>query len=311
MATLHRLKAERATLHGHFSRELPPALLIQPGDSVRFQCLDSGWGLEPHNGIDMHRREFPGRDPVLDNGHALTGPVYISGAKPGMTLAVHMDALEIGGWGTTFAGGWSCAWNDRLGISQSGVFHIWNFDKTANTARNQHGQVVKLRPFMGVCGMPPAEPGVHSTIPPRPTGGNIDCKELVTGSTLYLPITVEGGLFSVGDGHAAQGDGEVSVTAIECPMDRVDLTFNLRDDLPITTPIADTPSGWVTMGFHENLEEALRLALEAMLSLLKRLHGLERLDALALASVTVDFHITQVVNTVKGVHALLPHGAIR
>jgi acetamidase/formamidase len=152
---------------------------------------------------------------------------------------------------------------------------------------------------------------VHSTIPPRVTGGNIDCKELGVGSTLYLPIAVEGGLFSTGDGHAVQGDGEVSITAIECPMDRVDLTFELVDDMPLTTPVANTPAGWITLGFHEDLDEALVIALEAMLTLMKRLHGLERLDALALASLTVDCRITQVVNGVRGVHAVLPHGAIR
>jgi acetamidase/formamidase len=171
--------------------------------------------------------------------------------------------------------------------------------------------MVTLRPFMGIYGMPPAETGIHSTIPPRVTGGNIDCKELIVGSTLYLPIAVEGGLFSTGDGHAAQGDGEVSITAIECPMDRVDLTFDVHDNLPISTPIANTPAGWITMGFHEDLDEALLIALEAMLTLMKRLHGLERLDALALASVAVDFRVTQVVNRVRGIHAVLPHGAIR
>ncbi|MCA9907620.1 MAG: acetamidase/formamidase family protein, partial [Anaerolineae bacterium] len=153
--------------------------------------------------------------------------------------------------------------------------------------------------------------GVHSTVPPRPTGGNIDCKELIVGSTLYLPIAVEGGLFSTGDGHAVQGDGEICVTAIECPVDRVDLTFDLLDDMPLTTPIANTPAGWITLGFHEDLDEALVIALEAIVALLQRLHGLSRLDALALASLTVDFRITQVVNQVRGVHAVLPHGAIR
>jgi acetamidase/formamidase len=311
MATLHHLNAERSTLHGHFSRDLPPALMIQPGDTVRFQCLDSGWALEPHNGVNMERRELEGRDPVLDNGHALTGPVYIDGAKPGMTLAVRIDAIELGDWGTTMAGGWPSPWNERLGITTQGVFHTWTFDKGAQTATNQHGQTVSLRPFMGIYGMPPAEAGVHSTIPPRVTGGNIDCKELGVGSTLYLPIAVEGGLFSTGDGHAVQGDGEVSITAIECPMDRVDLTFELVDDMPLTTPVANTPAGWITLGFHEDLDEALVIALEAMLTLMKRLHGLERLDALALASLTVDCRITQVVNGVRGVHAVLPHGAIR
>jgi acetamidase/formamidase len=309
--TKHHLKAERATLHGHFSRDLPPALTIDPGDTVRFECLDSNWGLEPYNGINIHRREFEGRDPVLDAGHALTGPVYIRSARPGMTLAVRIDAIQIGDWGTTMAGGWPHPWNERLGIREAGVFHVWTFDHKVGTARNQVGHTVSIHPFMGICGMPPAEPGIHSTAPPRATGGNIDCKELVPGSTLYLPIAVEGGLFSVGDGHAAQGDGEVSVTAMECPVECVTLTFDLLDDMPLSTPVASTPAGWVTMGFHEDLDEAMLIALEAMLILLKRLHGLERLDALALASVTVDFRITQAVNLARGVHAVLPHEAIR
>jgi acetamidase/formamidase len=311
MPTMHNLKAERATLHGHFSRDLPPILTIDPGDSVQFQCLDANWGLEPYNGVDVRRREIAGRDPVLDSGHALTGPILIRGAKSGSTLAVSINEIQVGQWGTTMAGGWPNAWNDRLGVSKTGVFHIWAFDQAAQTARNQHGHVVAIRPFMGVYGVAPADHGVHPTFPPRVTGGNIDCKDLIAGSTLYLPIAVDGALFSVGDGHAAQGDGEVSVTAIECPMDRVDLTFDVLDDMPISLPVANTSAGWITFGFHEDLDEALIIALESMLTLLKRLHGLKRLDALALASVTVDFHVTQVVNTIRGVHAVLPHGAIR
>ena len=163
---------------------------------------------------------------------------------------------------------------------------------------------------MGVFGMPAAEPGIQSTTPPRRTGGNIDCKELGVGSTLYLPIEVAGGLFSVGDGHAVQADGEISGTAIECPIERVDLTFDLHDDMPLTAPVAETPDAWIALGFHEDLDEALVSALEAMLALLKRLHGLERLDALALASLVVDFRITQAVNGVRGVHAVLPHGVL-
>ena len=311
MPNFHEIKAERTALHGHFSRDLPPILTIDPGDTVRFQCVDSGWGLEPHNGFNMERRELEPRDPILDGGHALTGPVAIRGAKAGLTLAIHIDALKVGQWGTTFAGGWQNDWNDRLGVSKDGVFHTWTFDHAEQIATNQHGHSVKLRPFMGIYGMPANITGIQSTIPPRRTGGNIDCKELIAGSTLYLPIEVDGGLFSVGDGHAVQGNGEVSVTAIECPMDRVELTFDLLDDMPLTTPVANTPAGWITLGFHEDLDEALVIALEAMLVLMKRVHGLERLDALALASLTVDMCITQVVNGVRGVHALLPHGAIQ
>jgi acetamidase/formamidase len=176
---------------------------------------------------------------------------------------------------------------------------------------NQHGHKIALRPFMGVMGMPPNELGIHSTIPPRFCGGNIDCKELVAGSTLYLPISVPGALFSVGDGHSAQGDGEVCTTAIECPMERVDLTFVLHKNLRLTTPRASTPIGWITLGFHENLHEATMIALEAMVDLLGEQYRLPRLEALAMASLVVDLRITQIVNGVCGVHAVLPYGGIQ
>ena len=176
---------------------------------------------------------------------------------------------------------------------------------------DQYGHAVRLRPFMGVLGMPPAEAGWHRTAPPRPCGGNLDCKELIAGSTLYLPIAVPLGLFSVGDGHAAQGDGEVSGTAIECPMERVRLTFDLLPDLRLTTPRAETPAGWLTLGMATDLHEAAMIALDAMVDLLGERLGLVRREALALASVAVDLHVTQLVNGgVLGVHALLPHGAI-
>ena len=313
MSVQHTLSAERRTLHGHFSADLPPVLTIDSGDSVRFQCLDAYWSLEPYTELHKPYRQIEPRDPALDSGHCLTGPVALRGAKPGMTLAVQINALELGGWGWSMAGGFANDWNDQLGIGKGtpGIMQTWTFDYAAGTARNQHGHTVKTRPFMGVMGMPPAERGVHPTAPPRRTGGNMDCKELVAGSTLYLPIEVEGGLFSVGDGHAVQGDGEISVTAIEAPMDRVDLTFTLLDDMPLTTPVAYTHAGWIALGFHANLNEAAAQAVDSMLTLMKRLHGLERLEALSLASLTVDLRVTQVVNGVRGVHALLPDGAFQ
>lgn len=177
--------------------------------------------------------------------------------------------------------------------------------------RNQYGQTIPLRPFMGILGMPPDEPGIHSTIPPRACGGNIDCKELVSGSTLYLPIAVPGALFSTGDGHAAQGNGEVSGTAIECPIEKAELTFFLHESIRLTTPRAHTPAGWLTLGFHEQLHEATIIALNAMLDLMCEQYKISRPQALALASVVVNLHITQIVNGgVMGVHALLPDGAI-
>jgi acetamidase/formamidase len=179
------------------------------------------------------------------------------------------------------------------------------------TGRNQDGYQVRLRPFMGVMGMPPDEPGLHPSWPPRIWGGNLDCKELVAGSTLYLPIPVPLALFSVGDGHAAQADGEVSGTAIECPMERVELRFELEDPGALSTPWAQTPAGLITFGFHEDLHEASMIALDAMVTLMGQQYGLDRQDAIALASLVVDLHITQLVNDgILGVHALLPQGAL-
>jgi acetamidase/formamidase len=226
-------------------------------------------------------------------------------------LAVRIDDVVPGPWGTTYAGARATAWNVRLGVEQPAVVP-WEIDVGAGTATSALG-TVGLRPFLGVMGMPPAEPGRHSTIPPYWHGGNLDCRELVAGTTLYLPVPVEGALFSVGDGHAAQGDGEVSGTAIECPMARADLTLDVLPDLlgrPLTTPVADTPAGWVAMGLGDDLDEAAADALDAMLGLLGALHGLGRSEAMALASVVVSLRITQVANRVFGVHALLPRGAV-
>jgi len=167
-----------------------------------------------------------------------------------------------------------------------------------------------VRPFLGVLGMPPVDHGVHSTGPPRRQGGNIDCAALVAGTTLFLPIPVDGALFSAGDGHARQGDGEVSGTAIECPAEAV-LMLSLVDDLTLEWPIALTADAWLTFGFDEDLDLAGDIALEGMLELMRREHGVERRDALALASVAVDLRVTQVVNGIKGVHAVLRHDAIR
>ncbi|MBI4639595.1 MAG: acetamidase/formamidase family protein [Candidatus Tectomicrobia bacterium] len=308
---IYTIEPERSTLHGQFSREFPPVLTIDPGDTVRFRTLDAGWGLEPHVALGTPRRRFEPRIEGRDNGHALCGPVAIRGAQPGIALEVQINEVRPGPWGWTQGGGWVSEVNRRLGVAEQGILLTWTLDTNAMVGRNQYDHTITLRPFMGVMGMPPDEAGMHSTAPPRTCGGNIDCKELVAGSTLYLPIAVPEALFSVGDGHAAQADGEASSTGIECPMERVDLTFRLRDDLRLTTPRAKTPAGWITFGFHKDLNEATILALDAMLNLMGELYHLPRPEALAMASLVVDLRITQIVNGVCGVHAVLPYGAMK
>jgi len=300
---LHELPLERRTLHGHFSRELDPVLTIDSGDTIAFSCLSSGW-------FTATEEKFEPLDEELDAGHALVGPVEIRGARAGQVLEVSIDEVVVGSWGWCRAGGWSSPLNDRLGLADDpGVSIRWELSD--GVGRDEYGRELDLHPFLGVIGMPPPEPGIHLTAPPRIWGGNIDCKELVEGTRLYLPIPVDGALLSAGDGHARQGDGEVSQLAIECPLDRAVLTLGVRDDLELRMPIAWTPHAWLTFGFDEDLDEAMALAVESMLELMGREHGLGRADALALASLAVDLRVTQVVNGVLGVHAVLPHDAIR
>ncbi|MDQ3458106.1 MAG: acetamidase/formamidase family protein [Deinococcota bacterium] len=309
---LYVIEPEERTLHGHFSKDLPPVLSVEPGDTVRYRTLDAGWGLEPFGEDGNERRLFEPRQPGLDDGHALCGPIGVRGAAPGMALEVHVGALVPGLWGWNWSRSRIDWLNRRLGVAEGEARLMnWTLDPEAMIGRNQHGHSVALSPFMGVMGGPPPEEGKHPTAPPRVWGGNIDCKELTSGTTLYLPVGVPGARFSVGDGHAAQGDGEVSGTAIECPVERLELTFGLREDMALRTPRAKTPSAWLSFGFHEDLSEATALALADMLSLMEGLLDVDRKDALALASVVVDLRVTQIVNGVCGVHAALPHGAVR
>ena len=286
---IHDLPLERRTLHGHFSRDLPPVLEIAPGDSVGFKVLNAGWRWDPD------REFFDERQPTLDDGHALVGPIRVQGARVGGVLTVRVDELRPHDWGVTFG---------------DGQMFSWSLAADARTASGE-GATVRLAPFLGVIGMPPPEEGIWSTGPPRRFGGNIDCKELVAGSTLYLPIPVDGALVSLGDGHGAQGDGEVSGTAIECPLEHAQVTIDLADDLPLEWPIARTADAWLSFGFDEDLNVATEHAVETMLDLMERELGVTRPHALALASVVVDVRVTQAVNGVRGVHAVLRDDAIR
>ena len=302
---LHEIPLERRTLHGHFSRDLAPILTVESGDSIGLACLNSGWRTAEHE-------VFPERDEELDAGHALIGPVEVRGARAGQVLEVSIEELRIGAGGVTQAGGFATPLNERLGVEDGETLTLrWSLDADSATGRSDAGHEVGLAPFLGVIGMPPDEPGIHSTAPPRRFGGNIDCKELVAGTKLFLPIPVDGALLSAGDGHAAQGDGEVSQLAIEAPMERAVLTLSVRDDLRLEWPIAWTPDAWLTFGFDEDLDEAAAIAIDGMLALLQREHGLVRREALALASVVVDLRVTQLVNGSRGIHARIAHDALR
>lgn len=304
--SVHSVEPEAGFVHFDFAREREPALWIESGDTVVFRTLDAAGFIEPRTS-DRRPPQFPRE---ID-GHALCGPVGIRDARPGQTLEVEIRDIRCGTWGWTGGGGFQSPLNDRLGMSEQAMTILtWDMDPDALTAVNQHGHRVRLRPFMGVMGMPSDEPGPLQTFPPRFCGGNLDCKELVAGTKLYLPIAVDNALFSLGDGHGVQGDGEASGMAIECPMERVEVKLTVLDSPKLTMPRAWTPEAWITFGLHEDLREAVAIALDEMLALMMEGHVLTRAEAIALASLVVDVRITQLVNTVVGAHAVLPHDAV-
>jgi acetamidase/formamidase len=260
-------------------------LEVEPGDSVRIAVPNAAWYLE--SGEELERG-----DPAVDTGHALAGPIAVRGARAGQTLAVTIDDVRPGPWGFTPSEDGGVRWDLGRGVGRG-------LDRE-----------LELAPFLGVIGMPPPEAGIHSTRPPRPWGGNIDCKELVAGSTLYLPIPVDGALLSAGDGHAAQGDGEVAGWAIETPVE-AQLTLDVRADLRLEWPIARTHDAWLAFGFDEDLDQAARIAVAGILEVMKRELGVSGGDALILASVGVDLRVTQIVNETSGVHAVLRDDAVR
>jgi acetamidase/formamidase len=267
----------------------------------------------------LTRQNYPGdRPPELladRRGHCLTGPIAVRGAEPGDVLAVRLHALTPDDWGFTVAGGRDTPLNRRLGLDPAGAgggpaWLLWEIDASREVATSQLGHTVATGPFLGVIGVAWDEPGEHSTRPPRPVGGgNIDCRELVSGSTLFLPVAVPGALLSVGDGHAAQGDGEVAGTAIECGM-TTDLRLDLATEVPVPGVHAITPAARITFGFSPDLNTAMGDALDAMLTWLQQLLGVDRPTALAAASPAVDLRVTQVANQTWGVHAVLPHNVM-
>jgi acetamidase/formamidase len=303
----HHLDPSPSTTTDVFSRDLPPALTVDPGDTIVLRSLDASGHMQPQT--------FPGEKvPTMLSdwrGHCLTGPIAVRGATPGDVLAVRFVSLRPDSWGYTTAGAHDTPLTRRLGLHEGAPARLlWEIDPDAGVATSDTGHTVRIAPFHGVTGVAWDEPGEHSTIPPRAVGGgNIDCRELVAGSILYLPVAVPAALLSIGDGHAAQGDGEVAGTAIECGM-TTELQLDLVPKRPVPGVHAETPAGTITFGFSPDLNTAMIDALDAMLIWLQVSYGVGKAVALALASPVLDLRITQVANESWGVHALLPAGAI-
>ena len=303
----HVLNLDAESVTGVFSRDLTPVLTVNSGDQIVVQSPDVLGHLERFDGPDDGVPRLLGDHPGL----TVSGPIEVIGAEPGMMLAVHIKALQPTDWGWTKAAWQGSHLEDQIGVGSDAIEWLsWELDAGSGRANSAVGLSVELAPFLGIIGLPPVAPGEHSLFAPHSSGGNLDCRALTAGSTLYLPVTVPGALLSLGDGHAAQGDGEVSGTAIECGM-RSTLKVELVDDAPVDVMHAETPSGRLTFGLSANLNEAVAQALSSMISWIQVLHPVNRATALALASAAVDLRITQVATPVWGVHAVLPASALR
>ena len=310
--TNHILKANINTVHlGGFSHQLEPALIVNSGDRIDVETY-TGYYLYDKAPADFLTPEFleichnlPPERKVGPGPHLLTGPIYINDAKPGDVLEIILEniypSLPMGF--NAIRSGWG-ALPDKFTEPRLEFIPLDLNKKIAEFPVNS-GIKIPLQPFFGILGVA-TEDSQRSSVPPSNYGGNIDCRELQIGSRIFLPVFVPGGLFSIGDGHSAQGDGEIDVTAIETSMNGT-IKINLRRDLQLTSPIAETPTDIISLGFGKTLDAAFESALRQMISWLEKNLGLSAEDAYILCSIAVNFHITQVVNIPnKGVHGMLP-----
>ena len=280
--------------HSVWDRTLSPRLRIEPGDEVEVECTDASGG---QINLGMTTSEFLRID--LTRIHALTGPIWIEGAEPGDVLQVNVLATRHSGWGWTSIVEGLGFLKERF--REPYLFH-WTLE--GETSRSLSPAVVPVRPFLGVMGVARADDGAFRTRPPGPFGGNMDVRELCAGSTLYLPVYNLGALFSCGDGHAAQGDGEVCINGIECPLD-VTLRFNLHKRHPLAGPLVEasgssapdsTADAWVVVETGTDLADTARAATNRMIDLLVSRWGFTEIHAYLLCSVALNLRLSQVVN---------------
>jgi acetamidase/formamidase len=316
-AATHDLKLVPANVHwGYYDARLKPALKIASGDTVRIETMLAG-GVERLKMVGVPDSDIPDALTRVENGvtdrgpgaHPLTGPIYVEGAEPGDIVEVRILGFEfLHPYGITGFRPGSGTLPDDFPYAR---FKLIRLDPKAGTAAFGPGVTLKLAPFWGSIGVaPPAMMRRISSGPPGPHAGNLDNKELVAGSSLFLPVHVPGALISIGDGHALQGDGEVTVTAVETSL-RGTVQIFVRKGKPIRWPRAETPTHFITMGLHPDLDEAARMATREMIDFLVSEKGMSRDDAYILCSLAVDLHVTQLVDDTKGIHAMLPKSILR
>lgn len=306
-STTHTLKSTPETVHwGHFDAALKPVLRIASGDRIAVETVSGSPDQMPRNGMKI----LPEMEGIYAGvkqqlgPHLITGPVWVEGAQPGDVLQVDIeDVYPRQEWGHNIISPLKGSLPEDF--PEGRLIHI-PIDLKRRVCTMAWGAEIALRPFFGIMGVAPrASYGRINSIVPREFGGNLDNKELIAGSTLYLPIFNEGALFSVGDGHGVQGDGEVCLSALETALGGT-LRLTVRKDMKLDFPRAETPTHYITMGLDEDLDDAAKQAVREMIKLLGEKKGLSAADAYTLCSLACDLHVTQLVDVNKGVHALLP-----
>jgi len=313
MAKTHWLQSGPETIHwGYWDASLPPVSNIASGDRVTIQCVSGNpeWMPPPSTGFEVlpELRNIHQQVRRGTGNHILTGPIFVRGAAAGDVLEVRILGIELRqNWGYNLFRPYGGTLAEEFPYHR--LFHL-ALDKNTNTAALPSGLRVPLRPFFGQLGVaPPKEFGRQNSKEPREFGGNLDCKELTAGSIIYLPVWNDGALFSTGDGHAAQGDGEVDGTAIETALTGT-FEFIVRTDMKLELPRAEKPDAWITMGFDEDLDDAVKQALRDMIKLIGELSGLSPQDAYTLCSIAADLRVTQTVDGNKGIHCVLAKGKL-
>jgi acetamidase/formamidase len=307
-APVKELQATPATVaYGYYDAAAPPVMRVASGDTVRIHTLITSTPARLEGAGVAKDQVEPALREIVEKvtnkgpgGHILTGPIFVEGAEPGDVLEVRIQKIDLA---IPYAYN---AFSTRVGFLPqdftAGAMKIVPLDVKRMVGRFADGVEIPLHPFFGSMGVaPPPAAGRVGSAPPGRHAGNIDNKDLVAGTTLYIPVHAPGALFETGDGHAAQGDGEVDITALETSLVGT-FQFIVRKDMHLTWPRAETPTEWITMGMDDDLTEAAKIATREMIDFLATTKKMSREDAYMLTSAAGDLVVTQVVDGPKGVH---------
>lgn len=309
MSRTHYLNPTPQTVHwGHFNASIPAVLRVQSGDELVIDTFSGGMSeVADPSLLRPEHRLIVDTVPQIMGPHILTGPVHVEGAEPGDTLEVRILDIELTtDWGWNIIRPLKGALPEDFPNLSRRVIPI---DRQANIARLPWGVDVPLRPFFGIIGVaPPAAYGLVSSVEPREYGGNIDNKEFIPGTSLFLPVFVPGANMSVGDGHAVQGDGEVCLTALEtCLKGRFQVVVHKQF---LNFPRAITPTHYISMGMDVDLDDAAKQALRNMIKWLTEIKPWTAEEAYVFCSLACDLRVTQLVDGNKGIHAMVSRSLI-